>query len=206
MATPALSARLRHLNDSAYLLATTSPATSSYMMSQYNKVALDHYLTLPEARRREVCGACGNIMISGWSGHASLEKLGRPIVGNPIRSSSKETPTGMIMIYECHICNRKTRQLFKKRNNVRQRQRRKSTLQSVPPPPSDGSAAITIATSQQVPPSIKQSPVNNGSRRRAKARKQSGLQAMLARTKATNTTGGCSENFGLDLMDLLKST
>ncbi len=207
MATPALSARLRYLNDAAHLLTTTSPATSSYMMSQYNKVAFDHDLTLPEARRREVCGACGNIMVIGWSCHAypqaGLEKETRPSEGSSAIRSSEGSPTRMNMIYECRICNRKTRQGFQKRNNEKQRPSRQGTLQSMPSRPIDYAVVTTTSTIQS---SIKPSSVNTGSKRRAKARKQSGLQAMLARAKAENTSSGPSGSFGLDLMDLMKSS
>ncbi|KAI9703830.1 MAG: hypothetical protein M1836_007601 [Candelina mexicana] len=203
MAITSLSTRLRYLNDSAYMLATTSPATSAYLMSQHRKVASEHDLTIPEARSREVCGACGNIMIIGWSSHtyaeAGPEKLPKSIEETSNSSNSKEPHTGMTMIYECRICNSNTKQDFRKHKIERQPQHRKGAPESVP------SQTPGIPTTRTKPASVKLSSVNGDSKRRAKARKQSGLQAMLARARADDAKSYPSRGFGLDLMDLMKS-
>ncbi|KAF2761709.1 hypothetical protein EJ05DRAFT_496610 [Pseudovirgaria hyperparasitica] len=66
-------ARLAYLRESARLLAIASPTTSSYLGAQYGKLLLDSDGDINEtqvqrdARQREFCNRCGNIMVPGLS-------------------------------------------------------------------------------------------------------------------------------------------
>jgi len=110
MASPAISACLKYLNDSAHLLVTAAPATSAYLMSRCNGIMFANELDQNDAHKRRVCGACGNIMILGWTGTRQLESFkaqkGRRSAGSTLQQSSKVKT----VVYTCERCSRRTRQ------------------------------------------------------------------------------------------------
>lgn len=195
----ALQARLRFLNDSAHLIAVGSPTTSAVLSSHYNKLLAENDLDLQaskkdqDSRRREVCGACGSLMIPGWSCHVIQGNI-KPKEAQRAKKISRK-PTSKLekaKVYSCLRCHRKTVQPIVARES-------KVILKK---PIVSKSQTIQHATSA-APASITES-ANASSKKRAKARKQGGLQAMLAKSK-TESLGPSSRGFGLDLMDLMKS-
>lgn len=194
MASTELSARLRYLNDSAHLLAITAPATSKYLMTSRNTLMFDRNIEQSEAQRRNVCGACGTIMVLGWDATMKMESQRRRRKKKSIDQSKDVQNTTKAMVYECESCSRVTRfpiALPKPRNKIRlQRQT-----------PSVG-AGGTIPTQAKANPNpdIPLS-TNASSKKRAKARKQSGLEAILAKKKSSEAS---SSGFGLNLMDFMK--
>lgn len=104
MASPELSARLRYLNDSAHLLMIESPSTSRYMISRSNALMFDSSLEQSDARRQEVCGACGTIMVVGWQATVGIRsRQSRRGKDSLTRSSEKE------IVLNCEVCDRRTR-------------------------------------------------------------------------------------------------
>lgn len=191
MASPELSARLRYLNDSAHLLATTAPATSRYLMSRCNTLMFERDIEQSDTQRRNICGACGTIMVLGWEGTMQLESQ------RPRRrcNSQKAVPkTSKAVVYKCESCSRVTRfpiPLLTPRNETR-------LLLQTP----------TLEAGEANSSPVRASPVvnaplstNASSKKRAKARKQSGLEALLAKKKSSEAT---TTGFGLNLMDFMK--
>ncbi|KAI9821919.1 MAG: hypothetical protein M1827_002501 [Pycnora praestabilis] len=218
MASPAVTSRLGHLNNAAHSLAVNAPSISSYLFSQYNRFAFENELILPDARGQQICGACGNMMILGWTGHISMQTQ------TPLRQRKKpaKTQRGAInkseshpivskaerrMIYECSLCSRKTEHPIYRRS--KQRPSESKRLYAVTLASSQQASAMpasSMASPEPIPGAFKQGSNNASSKKRTKARKQGGLQAMLAKRKeeaAKNDTSG--GGFGLDLMDILKS-
>ncbi len=198
MSSPALSARLKYLNDSAHLLATTAPQTSAYLMSRCNNLMFDNDLDQTEGHRRHVCGACGNITVLGWTGTRLVEKLktrkARRIVTSKQDKLGKQRAKAII--YKCELCSRDTRQDI---NTIAPR-----SLQA-------GTKALRVVLDVSTPSSNEETPgktassamSNASSRKRAKVRKLGGLQALLAKNKDTRGRGS-GGGFGLDLLDLMK--
>lgn len=197
MASAALLARLRFLSDSAHLLATTAPATSAYLMSQCNGVMFENDLETTEAHRRKACGACGNIMLPGLS--STIRKEIRHSARRK-RKSRMDKPDhakqARATVYECSFCHRNTRLLLPTTTPTAIRKSSRHNTRAV---------SLQSASSSTPSNSQSQSPAptsaNASSKKRAKSRKHGGLQALLAK-KNESQRGG----FGLDLMDLMKST
>ncbi|KAK5149316.1 hypothetical protein BJ546DRAFT_834404 [Cryomyces antarcticus] len=213
MASDTLSARLKYLHESAHLLATSSPAISASLESQYDKLVFENGLDVPESRRREVCASCGNIMAPESSSHVVQEKpiparIKRKGGSTGTSSALKHARPDKIVVYQCNRCNSKTRFAAKGPPPVKTASILVTRTPSAQHSPSPASALPSSETSTPKPPNDLQSATNGlnaSSKKRAKARKQGGLQALLARSKNEGRAGPPSSGFGLDLMDLMKS-
>ena len=195
----ALQARLRFLNDSAHLIAIGSPTTSAVLGSHYDKLLAENDLDLQaskkdqDSRRREVCGACGSLMIPGWSCHVIQGNI-KPKEAQRAKKFSRKSTGKLekVKVYSCLRCHRKTVQhVLARESKVLLKKPIVSKSQTIQHVASAAPASITESA-------------NASSKKRAKARKQGGLQAMLAKSK-TEPLGPSSGGFGLDLMDLMKS-
>jgi RNase P subunit RPR2 len=209
MAPDSVVSRLRYLDGAAHLLSVESPAVSAQLLFQYNKIASKNELIPSDARKRSVCGACGSIMVPGWTCHVRSQRSGHKKV--PKRSlkkrrSSRPQKTApssvseakgvemneLEMVYECRVCGRATRQTVPKKPP---RRPAKNT-----PPMANPSTPVKHLGVDAIESPIPAS-ANASSKKRAKARKQGGLQALLAKRKEVVEQTG---DFGLDLMDLMK--
>ena len=202
----ALQARLRFLNDSAHLIAIGSPTTSAVLGSHYDKLLAENDLDLQaskkdqDSRRREVCGACGNLMIPGWSCHVVQENIKPKEAQRAKKISRKPTSKlGKAKVYSCLRCHRKTVQPVVARES-KVLLKKPIVLKSQTIQHAASAAPASIAEYASATPKS----ANAGSKKRAKARKRGGLQAMLAKSK-TEPLGPSLGGFGLDLMDLMKS-
>lgn len=203
MASPAISARLKYLNDSAHLLAMSAPATSAYLMSRCHRLMFDNDLDQTSAQKRHVCGACGNIMILGWTSTIQLEAVrarkGKHNATCTLRRPSNEKVK--TIVYTCELCNRQTRQ------SINTTIPKASQTQNIIPRPKASQIAtpVKVLSSDTYPATRTpgSASANASSRKRAKIRKQSGLQALLAKNKELDTRGSAG-GFGLDLLDLMK--
>jgi RNase P subunit RPR2 len=210
MALDSVVSRLRYLNDAAHLLAVESPAVSAQLLSQYKKIALENVLNPPDARRRDICGACGSIMVPGWTCHVRSQPR-RKTPRKRRKSKSRKTAPSLAlkidgietnelkMVYNCQVCGRITRQILPKK----QPPRRPTRITAVPHPSIVNPSTPTRNLDSNKVESVKVASLNASSKKRAKARKQGGLQALLAKKKEGSEQRG---GFGLDLMDLMKGT
>lgn len=200
MVSPAISARLKYLNDSAHLLATSAPRTSAHLMSKCHKLMFDNDLDQSDAHKTHVCGACGNIMILGWTSTRQL-KAPKAQKGKRKGKSSIGGKKIKIMAYTCELCGRQTRQ------NINMAFPRTSgTLKAISHTKSSQTATPLKTILSDTHPAARtpsSASANASSRKRAKARKQGGLQALLAKSKETSARGP-ADSFGLGLLDLMR--
>jgi ribonuclease MRP protein subunit SNM1 len=190
MATPELSARLKFLNESAHLLAITAPAVSRHVMSTYNSLLSESNLDPAESHKRGTCGACGTIMILGLE--ATMEQQ-RGLKRHGKRR--RNVPQSKFIIYQCKCCNKKSQHPIPTslpRHQPRVTAASKRTSKTVP---------LLSTKSQLSSNPVAPESSNSSSKKRAKTRKQGGLQALLAKQKASQ---GTSSGFGLDLLDFMK--
>ncbi|KAH7336315.1 hypothetical protein BKA65DRAFT_31700 [Rhexocercosporidium sp. MPI-PUGE-AT-0058] len=188
MEPPELAARLRYLNESAHLLATTSSTTSRYLMSRHNALMYDWKMELSEAQKKKACGSCGTIMILGWG--ATLESSVQN-TKDKTRAKRKVRKQPRAMVYSCGTCSKTTRFPMSISKPSR---RNKSVLH----------ATSTLTAPAPVPQS-QTSDANTPSKKapRRKSRKKGVLDAILARSQAPQAT---SSGFGLDLNDFMKKS
>lgn len=201
MVSPGLTARLRYLNDSAHLLAATAPATSKYLMSKCNSLMFDNDIEQPESHKEKACGACGTIMILGWGGKLEIDfQSARRRKSTPLKSA---TDRARAMVYKCESCGRKTRITISPSPLPRHKSISLSHTKH-----SSGTAGASNTSSLSGNPTVQEAKSNNpstpsassSSKKRTKARKQGGLEAILARQKATDSRGPS----GFDLLDFMK--
>ena len=192
MASLEQSARLRYLNASAHLLATTAPAASRYLMSRCNTLMFERNIEQPEAQRRKICGACGTIMVLGWEGKMQLEPQRPRGSNNQKRDTHKSNKA---VVYKCESCSRVSRfpfPLLAPRNKT----------QLLPQTPTLGVGVASPSPGKAISRMDAPLSTNASSKKRAKARKRSGLGAILAKKKSSETS---TSDFGLNLMDFMKS-
>lgn len=189
MADPTV-ARSNFLRDASHLLAASSPAVSASLGSTRNRLAEESNgeITSKEwdALRRETCGACGNLMVPGWS--CRVEKPSRLHMTNKNVGSKPKNPKRVDsrLVYTCLRCYRRTTQVL-----PLPPRRQLKVSKSLP------ETKLPIHPRQPVHEDHSKAPksANANSKQRQKARK-GGLQAMLEKNKTHNSNQG-----GLDLMD-----
>jgi len=193
MTSNEITARLRFLEDSAKLMSATSSATSAYLMSQVNQLMFDHEIEPSESHRRYACGACGSLMIAGWTSTLKKETTSRrPITkakaghSRPKKDENHRKTRASVLVYKCNLCTNDTKHRIPNYDTPAFRRGHKKLAQSA----SSQTSSIKVSKSNSA---------NTNSKKRSRARK-GGLQALLAAKK----DNGASPGFGLDLMDLMK--
>ncbi|CAO2650766.1 Nn.00g020580.m01.CDS01 [Neocucurbitaria sp. VM-36] len=182
--------RANFLQEAAHALAVSSPAASAFLGTARSKLIEDTDLEIPtkehDAFRREFCGACGNLMIPGWSCNVSIHSESKQ-QGKRSKSRIKQsTKPDKSTVYACLRCHRMTAQTIQPRPS---KPLRKSTSQIESRPVLDNKKSTREDDAKVV------KSINASSKQRQKARK-GGLQAMLAKNKSQASSQG-----GFDLMD-----
>jgi RNase P subunit RPR2 len=181
-------ARLKFLKEAAQLLYVTSPSSSATLGAARNKLIEERDLDIEASRkewnalRREVCGACGNLMLPGWSCEVTRELRPMPKKKDSTKKSRREKD----VVYSCLRCHRRTVQPLPTAPVRRLRKETRSIKAQKTEP--TAAAPSTAHENKEV------KSANASSKQRAKARK-GGLQAMLAKSK--------THSKGLDLMDFM---
>jgi hypothetical protein len=188
--TDQIQLRARFLQEGAHLLAVSSPTAASFLGSARNRLIEDAELDIPskevDAFRRSVCGACGNVMIPGWSCRVS-NRTQTKTPSTKDKSSTKEpTKQEKNTTYTCLRCHRETQHTLQPK--PRRQTRKSRTLL-------DTKTVSTSDSSTKKVDDIVPKTVNASSKQRQKARR-GGLQAMLEQSKKQNSSTG-----GFDLMD-----
>ncbi|KAF2276247.1 uncharacterized protein EI97DRAFT_53385 [Westerdykella ornata] len=188
--------RLKYLREAARILAVSSPAVSAELGATRIRLLEERDADLEatpkerDALRRELCVACGNLLLPGWSCSVAHESRSR----NPIKKKEGDAMEmkprcESDLVYTCLRCHRRTEKQL-----------------PLPPPrrtqiagrPSRISKPAPMAQSDGADRNKGIKTANASSKQRAKARK-GGLQAMLAKSKSQNSTSQ-----GLDLMDFMQ--
>ncbi|KAF2747252.1 hypothetical protein M011DRAFT_458539 [Sporormia fimetaria CBS 119925] len=187
-------ARLKYLRDAAQLLSVASPTTAANLNATRIRLARERLVETEgptkewDALCREACGACGNMLIPGWSCKVSMRSLGKKDLKQR-KDTSAVVHEERAMVYSCLRCGRDTTQGLPPKPTRRLRR---------PGRHAKGSTPASEIKNQNMEDSTKVvKSVNSSSKQRAKARK-GGLQAMLAKSKNQS-----SASSGLDLMDFM---
>ena len=190
---PALDpAHSRFLSEAAALLNSDSPSTSAHLLAVQTRVLHADSKPLNARQQRHHCAACGRIR------HSQAPSI-------TVRPSKKAVAQGLTgaTVYQCDGCRR--RAVLPRRNK---RVTTKSARGSVPTLPASTSTPASVSTSasasplppadlaQDSTPAQSKSTDNASSKKRAKARKQGGLQALLASKQQAQPS--------LDLFDFLQ--
>ena len=189
----AVDARARFLEASAHHYALSAPATSAYLMSQRDIEAVGNKLPTKKGKSEATCEACSSILLPGWTSQKTITTKN----GSKTNRSGKKISSAQMKYVRtsCLVCHRyKEEPLcepYGKGNNLSQIVNPRGVSHT-------GKSGPVATTSQQA---TKPTTSSNNSKQRAKARKQSGLQAMLDKSKASMSS---SSGFGLDLLDLMK--
>jgi len=182
--------RARFLYDAAHLLVLASPAAAAFLGSARDRVVQEADLDIPpkeyDAYRRAICGACGNVMVPGWSCAVSIRSRLKGAASKRNGCTKAAATPETQMARKCLRCHRDTLQTLppKPRRNSKQ-----SKARAEPP------SAPEATSSRREVGSAAVKTANATSKQRQRARK-GGLQAMLEKSKSQNTGLG-----GLDLMD-----
>jgi len=215
MASAAVNSRLRYLDAVATRFSITAPTVVAGLRIQSVRLADDSGVLL-SAAREDVCGACGSVLVPGSSCTKTIQlqvdKSRKS--ASKVKSITKETSNTKpkkVMVYTCKRCNKNTRIPI-----GQPPQRKQTTVLKVEEKP-EINAPIPALSSLQATDDIakpalaydvavvanQSQQVLTKSRQRAKTKKQSGLQALLAKNKA-NASAAASPAF--DLMDFMKTS
>ncbi|KAL4977648.1 hypothetical protein BDW66DRAFT_31746 [Aspergillus desertorum] len=174
--------RLNFLKNSASSLSSMSPSTAAYLMSAHNAIFYADNRPLNSRLHDSFCGACGCPRKSEYTRVASVKKKSQKRVSSSLAKGLSEDGA---TVYKCLRCRRRT--VIPSR-----------TSSKVAPPivPIVDSTAVKTQLDQV---SASKTAENASSKKRAKARKQGGLQALLA-TKQSQS----GQSKSLDLFDFLQ--
>lgn len=179
---PIESPQLRFLSDAAQFLGSRSPSTSAHLLDAHTRVLHNDHKSLSGRQQKHHCGACG-----------SLRKLSTLIYVKPRRKSALGSGA---KVYKCLRCHQRT--VIPSRKTVPKRAPAPATpaLSIAASTPSTGTATSQAPSQPSTQPQPTKAEDNAGSKKRAKARKQGGLQALLASKKSAQPS--------LDLLDFLQ--
>ncbi|KAL4882601.1 hypothetical protein BJY04DRAFT_37417 [Aspergillus karnatakaensis] len=173
--------RLNFLKVSASALSSSSPSTAAFLISAHNSILLEEQKPPNQRLHDSFCGACGSPRQSEWTKTTSIKT-----------KSQKRATSSFADGASVHKCMRCRRRTF---TPGRISSRAIST--AVPIARSQTSTATATPVLDQKPAS--KATDNASSKKRAKARKQGGLQALLA---AKQSQPKASQS--LDLFDFLQ--
>lgn len=211
-----IQARLKFLDTAAHFYSSTAPATSAQLMRERQGLVADHNIKLREAEVRGSCQACGTIVTPGSTSQTYI--VLEPIKSGKSRSQRRRhggdedtaqivhggRETDTIAIRKCLACHRSTRtpMLLPSKPSVgnacRQSRAQGASQPDSLPGKADKSEGFTVEDKASQQTSL----ANSSSKKRAKARKPGGLQAMLDQHKARQNQ---QSSLGLDLMDIMKA-
>ncbi|PWY68455.1 hypothetical protein BO70DRAFT_366126 [Aspergillus heteromorphus CBS 117.55] len=189
------ASRLEFLKSAASSLNALSPSTAAYLMTVHNGIIHDEGKPLNQRQKDAFCGACGSARNPEWTRTITVHKR----KGKHSNSASRSAGADGATILKCLRCRRRTVKPTRK-EAVRAAMPVKATPipASMPDGQSAAGATTTMPLSDPVPaPAVNKAADNANSKKRAKARKQGGLQALMASKQQARTNS-------LDLFDFLQ--
>lgn len=182
------------LSNAADLLRRHSPSTSAHLLASHTQILHEDSKPLNVRQQRHHCGACGSIRQSQVAQLTQVKPRGKS------RATKSESSAGA-KVYKCLRCHRRT--VLPRKKTSSKLPSRTPTATASPAP----STTLSNTTSAKPPPqenpsssALEPQPSkaaeNANSKKRAKARKQGGLQALLASKQRTQPS--------LDLFDFLQ--
>ncbi|KAH8696339.1 hypothetical protein BGW36DRAFT_184689 [Talaromyces proteolyticus] len=192
--------RLKFLQSSAKLLGAQSVSTAAHLISVHNGLLYENLKPLKPRQHETWCGACGSPRDKE---HTKISKIKQRRSLRNGQVASKDAIRDAT-VYQCLRCNKRmTRYLqpqirkqheqtnapTKITSNINQHGRDLSTPTESLPSPLEADVSKSVLD-------------NASSKKRAKARKQGGLQAVLASKARTQTARASTSS--LDLLDFLQ--
>ncbi|KAL2002975.1 hypothetical protein VTN02DRAFT_5384 [Thermoascus thermophilus] len=200
--------RLNFLRDSASFLSLQSPSTAAHLLASHNQILHEDFKPLNYRQKENFCGACGSIRKPEYTKKFEVKPKNVKSKGKPLKDAGSAGAT----VYKCLRCHRRTVLPHRK-------PAARPTVQKQPQPistPAQVSSSSTVSTADKAPekaatqapsdPAVsvdapaKMTSENASSKKRAKARKQGGLQALLASKQRSQASTSPS----LDLLDFLQ--
>ncbi|KAI4207670.1 MAG: hypothetical protein LQ348_000518 [Seirophora lacunosa] len=202
MLDPGLDARIHFLDNSARILQGVAPSTSAHLMHERDAVAEEHGKNLSQTQLKDICRACGTILVPDVT-------LKAEVIEPRKKRSRKKRKTDRTLQEprlkqtrtECLCCRRVT---LSPSQHTRQQESGKGDWGVAPakkPPSAMVGSELPSSSAKKQP--AKAESTNASSKKRAKARKQGGLQALLEKSKGLQSKSAGPE---LDLMDFMKET
>ncbi|PYH96593.1 hypothetical protein BO71DRAFT_166728 [Aspergillus ellipticus CBS 707.79] len=186
--------RLEFLKSAASSLNALSPSTAAYLMTVHNGIIYDEGKPLNQRQKEACCGACGSARSPEWTRTIHVHKR----KGKHSNSGSATRPAADgATVLQCLRCRRRTVKPTR-RDTARSAVPVKATATptTTSTTPDVQSAATTTPPSEPAP--VNKAADNANSKKRAKARKQGGLQALMASKQQSRA------NSSLDLFDFLQ--
>ena len=190
-----MDSKIKFLDRAAQTYALKAPSLSAYIMLERAATVEKLGITESKKDRKDVCRACGTLLISGVTSRSSLNRGTSPRIVSKVskrKRQSKSTQSEKSLETHCLTCHRfsKVAILPSKRQSVGEGDRL---------PTND---KIQSSTGNDIEIGSPAAPkAVNVSSKRTKTRRKGGLQALVQRTKESQQT---SSSFGLDLMDFMK--
>jgi hypothetical protein len=203
MAENASALRLKFLQNSANLLSSSGVSTAAHLMTLHNRLIHADSKPLKPRQHESWCGACGSFRDSA---HTKVSKTKRKITSKKPEPESRDV-LEEVVVYQCLRCHKQT---VRRLQSYARQQREPSSISvdtqpkaaptnqhlstlSTTPGPAPSVASISSASATALD--------NASSKKRAKARKQGGLQALMASKQRSQASSGGSS---LDLLDFLQ--
>lgn len=184
--------RLNFLRDSAATLGSSSPSTAAHLLTVHNRILHDGLRPLNQRQQEFSCGACGSIRKPETTKTIEIKK----------KKSKQHASRSSATIYKCLCCHRRTVKPHGK-EPVRSKipSRPAATTTTSEPSESTPGPSTEKTVSQQPAPEqpVNKTADNANSKKRAKTRKQGGLQALLASRQQSQPASS-----SLDLFDFLQ--
>ncbi|KAJ5102262.1 hypothetical protein NUU61_004484 [Penicillium alfredii] len=191
---PVVPPQMRFLNDAAQSLSL-SPSTSAHLLATHTLLLHQDSKALTVRQQKDYCGACGSIRDPQSTKVTQIRR------GKSLPSQSSRPGPGAT-VYKCLRCHRRAvtprkQRLSKTTSRITSHA---ATAKPSPTPISQQSTPSEVAKSTTDAPTPKEPPSktaeNASSKKRAKTRKQGGLQALLASKQRSSPS--------LDLLDFLQ--
>lgn len=201
MAQAAAKARIKFLATSAKYYSQSAPATSAHLMLQCGSVAAGNNLSIKMSDSQKACEMCGTILIPGWNSRTGVTPRSKYKIRRHDLRSGHDTPgdRSKLIMTQCLVCRRSTTShLGHVAAHMTTRKTISNSQAAVSRKSSTRGAGSTGGVVQEPQTSL---PSNLASKKRARARKQTGLQDMLQKSKTAELEASRPR---LDLMDIMK--
>jgi ribonuclease MRP protein subunit SNM1 len=204
MTQAAAKARIKFLVTSATYYSQSAPATSAHLMLQCGSVTTGNDIPIKILDSQKACGTCGTILVPGWNSRTSVNP--HPKSKNhrlKLRNGAHHTPgeRAKMVMTQCLVCRRSTSSHLQyvaahgsTRKNALKSQAILSGKKCIPTHGAGSTGSVVQEPQTPVPSNL-------ASKKRARARKQTGLQEMLQKSKAAGLE---ALRPTLDLMDIMK--
>ncbi|KAJ5611207.1 hypothetical protein N7510_007926 [Penicillium lagena] len=176
----------KFLADAAESLSLSSPSTAAYLLATHTQILYEESKPLTSRQTEHYCGACGSIRQAQWTQKTEIK---------PRKTAAG---SGGATVYRCLRCRRRTVSSHKKAAPTKPIPRATASPHlPVTTPVGASSPQTSRATSDSADPPSSNAADNVSSKKRAKARKHGGLQALLASKQRSQASSS------LDLLDFL---